>query len=122
MSNIDKPTLYTCFSCLHDSEDPLVCTNCGATIGQFDPDATSFSPPKHGKYFAHLAIAPKEKVRFALEQVRKIYFQSFDAQEASEGVVVRSNIIAYKKFIELLRDAVGVNSEELMKNIPFEED
>lgn len=109
---------YTCFTCLEESSDPVICTKCGAQIYEIDFDEVEVKPPKRVTYFLDPSKIPIDKIREALNVATERFFQSYEVDE-SKIVVISSNEIALEKLIELLGQELGVDIDEIRNLFEF---
>ena len=96
---------YVCFSCLQESEDPNVCTHCGAKIEELDLTASQFIPPQKGVVRISKEVELDDLlgiVEKSVDHVSGIYHDAFKLIDDAEEILIECNDIAGARLVDYL--------------------
>ncbi|MET0029779.1 MAG: hypothetical protein ABW101_19265 [Candidatus Thiodiazotropha sp.] len=97
---------YVCFTCLRESDNPDVCSNCGANIEELDLTAAQFIPPQNGFVSISKEVEADGAImrlgEKSIEHISGLYHDVFELINDSEVIKVNCNDIAGALLVEEL--------------------
>jgi hypothetical protein len=99
---------YVCFSCLQESENPNVCTHCGAKIENLDLAVSKFIPPHKGVVSISKRVEVDDLfgiVEKSVEHISGLYHDVFKLTDGSKEILVECNDIAGTRLVDHLNKA-----------------
>jgi hypothetical protein len=115
----NRQETYVCYTCLWESVDPDVCTNCGAKIERVDVESIIVTPPKWGQYCVPIEMFAEETTLAAVRETIANRFKNFKTVQTSSHVEIVSNERAYDDLMEVLARHGNMPVEQVRKAIPF---
>lgn len=97
---------YVCFSCLKESTDPGVCSQCGAKIDHFDLTSSKFIPPVKGVVKIKKTERSEKVVKDVVEDLEKEYHDEFVVNVSSKAISVECNDVAGERLVESINERV----------------
>lgn len=105
---------YVCFTCLHESNNPQICSNCGAAIEHLDSSSAEFLPPVMGFVEVRLNEETRRLVEDLVGAIGDKYHDNFVVRSGSDNIIVECNDIAAGRLVDALKkefDKLGVDDQ-----------
>lgn len=94
---------YVCFTCLHESDNPQICSNCGAAIEHLDASSAEFLPPVMGFVEVRLNEETRQLIEDVVGAISDKYHDNFVVRFGPKTIIVECNDIAAGRLVGALK-------------------
>jgi hypothetical protein len=112
-TNTKKTGAFICFSCLKESTDPKICSNCGEKIEEITLENSFFLPPKKISYSVLLSSISESEIIQAIKSVENNFSQTFKYEKTNNRLKIESTDIALKKLTEQIESMKDISQPDV---------
>ncbi|WP_157753865.1 hypothetical protein [Lysobacter capsici] len=110
--NTKKTDAFICFTCLKESTDPKICSNCGEKIEEITLENSFFLPPQKMIYSILLSSISESQIIQAIKFVENNFSQTFKYEKTNNRLKIESTDIALAKLAKQIESMKSISEPD----------